>query len=134
MAYRDTCPPDCKVFVGGLPEGASRNELEDVFRQFGQLRNVWVARRPPGFAFVEFEDPRDALDSVRNLDGTKMFGVRIRVELSHGRRRNRGPPGRYDGKYSNNSRRSYTPRRRSESPVSQRSSRSYSRSRSGSRS
>jgi len=30
---------------------------------------VWVARNPPGFAFVEFEDPRDAEDAVRGLDG-----------------------------------------------------------------
>ena len=38
--------------------------------RYGPLRNVWVARNPPGFAFVEFEDPRDAEDSVKALDGT----------------------------------------------------------------
>ena len=29
-----------------------------------------AARKPPGFAFVEFEDKRDALDAVARLDGT----------------------------------------------------------------
>lgn len=32
-------------------------------------RSVWVARRPPGYAFLEFDDERDALDAIRALDG-----------------------------------------------------------------
>ncbi len=35
-----------------------------------------------GFAFIEFEDPRDAEDSVRDMDGRTVCGVRIRVELA----------------------------------------------------
>ena len=37
---------------------------------------MWIARKPPGFGFVEMEDPRDARDSVRELDGTKICGAR----------------------------------------------------------
>ena len=48
---------------------ASQTELEDAFSYYGPLTNVWVARNPPGFAFVEFEDSRDARDAVRGLDG-----------------------------------------------------------------
>jgi hypothetical protein len=29
-----------------------------------------------GFAFVEMEDPRDAKDAVRGLDGTRICGTR----------------------------------------------------------
>lgn len=55
---------DCKVYVGDLGNNASKPELEDAFSYYGPLRNVWIARNPPGFAFVEFEDPRDAEDAV----------------------------------------------------------------------
>lgn len=60
---------DCKVYVGNLGSGAAKHEIEAAFTKFGPLRNVWVARNPPGFAFVEFEDSRDAEDACRALDG-----------------------------------------------------------------
>lgn len=60
----------CKVYVGNLGSSASKHEIENAFGKYGQLRNVWVARNPPGFAFVEFEDRRDAEDAVRALDGS----------------------------------------------------------------
>lgn len=85
----------CKVYIGNLPEGASKADIEGAFQKFGPLRNVWVARNPPGFAFVEFEDGRDAEDACRQLDGTLIAGGRIKAEMSHGRtRRGRGggPP------------------------------------------
>uniref|UniRef100_A0A8C4NGS1 Serine and arginine rich splicing factor 7b n=1 Tax=Eptatretus burgeri TaxID=7764 RepID=A0A8C4NGS1_EPTBU len=75
---------DAKVYVGNLGNGAAKAELERVFEHYGPLRNVWVARNPPGFAFVEFEDPRDAEDSVRALDGKLICGSRVCVEMSNG--------------------------------------------------
>ncbi|XP_055531234.1 uncharacterized protein LOC129722049 isoform X2 [Wyeomyia smithii] len=77
----------CKVYVGNLGSSASKHEIESAFGKYGPLRNVWVARNPPGFAFVEFEDKRDAEDAVRSLDGTRCCGTRIRVEMSSGRTR-----------------------------------------------
>ncbi|CAH0554565.1 unnamed protein product [Brassicogethes aeneus] len=92
---------DCKVYVGDLGNSASKQELEDAFRYYGPLRNVWVARNPPGFAFVEFEDARDAEDAVRGLDGRTICGRRARVEMSNGKNGNgryRGPPPRSRGR------------------------------------
>uniref|UniRef100_A0A3B4A5P7 Serine/arginine-rich splicing factor 3 n=1 Tax=Periophthalmus magnuspinnatus TaxID=409849 RepID=A0A3B4A5P7_9GOBI len=91
--HRD-CPLDCKVYVGNLGNNGNKTELERAFGYYGPLRSVWVARNPPGFAFVEFEDPRDASDAVRELDGRTMCGCRVRVELSTGekRSRSRAPP------------------------------------------
>lgn len=36
----------------------------------------------PGFAFIEFDDPRDAEDAVRDMDGRFVCGCRIRVEMA----------------------------------------------------
>lgn len=58
-----------KVYVGDLGYGTTKEELEEKFARYGQLRSVWIARKPPGFAFVEFEDPRDAEDAIRGLSG-----------------------------------------------------------------
>ena len=70
MSYHRSWNPDCKVYVGNLHESTLKAEVEGAFVKFGPLKNVWVARNPPGFAFVEFEDSRDAEDAVRSLDGT----------------------------------------------------------------
>ena len=59
-----------KVFVGNLPKDAKENEVENAFSPFGMIKGVWVARNPPGFGFVTYEDPRDAMDAVKILDGT----------------------------------------------------------------
>ncbi|KAM9314099.1 serine/arginine-rich splicing factor 7 [Pholidichthys leucotaenia] len=89
---------ETKVYVGNLGTGAGKGELERSFGYYGPLRTVWIARNPPGFAFVEFEDPRDAEDAVRGLDGKVMCGSRVRVELSTGALRrsryDRPPPRR----------------------------------------
>jgi len=63
---------DCKVYVGDLARDVSERDLEKVFKQFGSLRSVWVARNPPGFAFIEFDDERDAVDAIKELDGTSV--------------------------------------------------------------
>uniref|UniRef100_A0A8W7P4Q9 RRM domain-containing protein n=1 Tax=Anopheles coluzzii TaxID=1518534 RepID=A0A8W7P4Q9_ANOCL len=42
----------CKVYVGNLGSSASKHEIESAFGKYGPLRNVWVARNPPGFAFI----------------------------------------------------------------------------------
>uniref|UniRef100_S4RMA8 RRM domain-containing protein n=1 Tax=Petromyzon marinus TaxID=7757 RepID=S4RMA8_PETMA len=87
MSARDNGPLDCKVYVGNLGSGATEYDLEKVFSYYGPLRSVWVARNPPGFAFVQFEDARDARDSCRELDGRLVCGSRVRVEMSTGERR-----------------------------------------------
>lgn len=102
---------DAKVYIGDLDPNVEKQEVEEVFGKIGPLRSVWVARKPPGFAFVEFEDPRDAQDAVRDMDGTRLGDKRVRVEISKGRRG--GNRGGNRGGYDRDRR--SPPRRRSRS-------------------
>lgn len=41
-----------RVYVGGLPRDATSREVQDEFNRYGRVTNIWIARNPPGFAFV----------------------------------------------------------------------------------
>ncbi|XP_074567743.1 serine/arginine-rich splicing factor RSZ21A-like isoform X1 [Curcuma longa] len=82
-----------RVYVGNLDSRVTERDLEDEFRTFGVLRSVWVARRPPGYGFVEFDDRRDAMDAIRDIDGKHGW----RVELSHNSKGGGGGRGRGGG-------------------------------------
>ncbi|OWZ12135.1 Pre-mRNA-splicing factor SF2 [Phytophthora megakarya] len=64
-------------------------EVEDIFYKYGRIRDIDVKfpSRPPAFAFVDFEDPRDAEDAIRGRDGYDYDGARLRVEPANGGRR-----------------------------------------------
>ncbi|KAE8716532.1 Serine/arginine-rich splicing factor RSZ21 [Hibiscus syriacus] len=81
-----------RVYIGNLDPRVTERDLEDEFKIFGVLRSVWVARRPPGYAFIEFDDRRDAIDTIRELDGKNGW----RVELSHNSKGGRGRGGGED--------------------------------------
>merc|ERR1711959_335211 len=93
-----------KVYVGNLDHSVDERDIDDVFGKFGRISGIWIARKPPGFAFVTFEDDRDAEDAVRDLDGREMDREhltaphqRIKVEVSRGRGGGGGGGGRgYD--------------------------------------
>ncbi|PWA92835.1 nucleotide-binding alpha-beta plait domain-containing protein [Artemisia annua] len=76
------------IYVGNLPGDIREREVEDLFYKYGPIVEIdlKIPPRPPGFAFVEFEDARDADDAIFGRDGYKFDGHRLRVELAHGGR------------------------------------------------
>ncbi|XP_078488460.1 serine/arginine-rich splicing factor 1B [Ciona intestinalis] len=83
MSSRDDI--DCRVYVGNLPPDVREKDVEDLFYKYGPIRHVNLKnRRGPPFAFVEFEDRRDAEDSVRGRNGYNFDGYKLRVEHPRG--------------------------------------------------
>ncbi|XP_010230838.1 serine/arginine-rich splicing factor SR30 isoform X2 [Brachypodium distachyon] len=78
----------CTIYVGNLPGDIREREVEDLFYKYGRIVDIdlKIPPRPPGYAFVEFEDPRDADDAIYGRDGYNFDGYRLRVELAHGGR------------------------------------------------
>ncbi|XP_073288109.1 serine/arginine-rich splicing factor RSZ22A-like [Primulina huaijiensis] len=85
-----------RVYFGNLDPRVSERELEDEFRVFGVIRRTlcyvfeFLVRRLPGYVFIDFDDPRDAEDAIRELDGKNGW----RVELSHNSKGGGGSCGR----------------------------------------
>ncbi|KAJ6940571.1 hypothetical protein NC651_006640 [Populus alba x Populus x berolinensis] len=73
------------VFVGNFEHETRQSDLERLFSKYGKLERVDMKS---GFAFVYFEDDRDAADAVRGLDNIP-FGYdrrRLSVEWARGER------------------------------------------------
>jgi arginine/serine-rich splicing factor 1/9 len=83
-----------RIYVGNLPPDIRTRDIEDLFYKFGKITFIDLKnRRGPPFAFVEFEDPRDAEDAVHARDGYNYDGYTLRVEFPRGT----GPGGRGGG-------------------------------------
>ncbi|XP_021280370.1 serine/arginine-rich splicing factor RS31-like isoform X2 [Herrania umbratica] len=73
------------VFVGNFEYETRQSELERLFSKYGRIERVDMKS---GFAFVYFEDERDAEDAIRGLDNIP-FGYdrrRLSVEWAKGER------------------------------------------------
>ncbi|XP_064635555.1 RNA-binding protein 1-like isoform X2 [Lineus longissimus] len=75
---------DRRIYIGNMGDGANKEEILDVCSKFGAVKHVWVARKPAGFAFVEFFDKRAAEEAADELDEKWINGHRVCVEMSTG--------------------------------------------------
>ena len=73
------------LYVGKLPYSFREPDVAQLFERFGRLRKVTVQLDPytgknKGFAFVEFEDRRDAEDAFDKYDGFTVEGCRLKLD------------------------------------------------------
>uniref|UniRef100_A0A915K3H9 RRM domain-containing protein n=1 Tax=Romanomermis culicivorax TaxID=13658 RepID=A0A915K3H9_ROMCU len=89
----------CRVYVGNLPPDVRQRDVEDLFSKYGKIGCIDLKnRKGPPFAFIEYEDKRDAEDAIKHRDGYDFDGYRLRVEFPKGN----GPytPGRNTSNFS----------------------------------
>merc|ERR1711881_619613 len=76
---------ETRIYIGNLPPDIRSKDIEDLFYKYGKIIFIDLKnRRGPPFAFVEFEDARDAEDAVYARDGYDYDGYRLRVEFPKG--------------------------------------------------
>lgn len=73
-----------KVFVGNLSFDTTRERLEELFAQAGEITEVAMptdraSGRPRGFAFVSFATDEAAAAAIQKLDGQELDGRNLRV-------------------------------------------------------
>src|ERR1700737_251881 len=92
-----------KVFVGNLDFNTTRAEVQTLFSQIGEIRDVFLptdrdSGRPRGFAFVEFASDEDAAKAIEKFNGYELNGRALRVNAAEDRpRRSGGGGGGYGG-------------------------------------
>ncbi|KAL7670643.1 hypothetical protein ACOME3_005575 [Neoechinorhynchus agilis] len=78
-----------KLFVRNIPLNATEEDLTELFRRHGSLREVRLVRyrngHSKGLAYVEYEDERSASTALLNMDGYQMKGgtTSLSIEISN---------------------------------------------------
>ncbi len=87
-----------KVFVGNLDYNTRKEEVQGLFVQVGEIRDVFLPTdretgRPRGFAFVEYANDEDAAKAIEKFNGYQMGGRALRVNAAEDRPRGAGGGG-----------------------------------------
>jgi len=72
------------IYVGNLPYDLTKDELKDVFQQYGEVTSVNIITdkmtgRSKGFGFVEMSDDAKAKEAIGKVDGYSFKGRNLKV-------------------------------------------------------
>jgi len=68
-----------RVYIGNINYEVKEEELRGLFDQYGAITNISYKQ---GYAFIDFQDARDAQEAIAKMDGYSLAGRRMTVEHS----------------------------------------------------
>ncbi len=74
-----------KLYVGNLNYSVTDKQLEELFSQHGQIKEVTIIGNK-GFGFVEMSDVSEAEKAKEALDGTTFEGRNLKVDEARPKR------------------------------------------------
>jgi RNA recognition motif-containing protein len=85
--------PVMSIYVGNLSYQVTQEDVEQVFAEYGTVRNVTLpvdreTGRMRGFAFVELESETEETAAIEALDGAEWMGRDLRVSKARPRENN----------------------------------------------
>lgn len=94
--------PSAQLFIGNIPYETTDAELNRLFRDIKNLKDVRVAVDrttgwPRGFAHADFVDVESATEAHRRLQGATLADRTLRVDYAEGYQRRTPGHGRKDG-------------------------------------
>lgn len=76
-----------KLFISGLPFSCTKEELEDICKAHGTVKDLRLvtnrAGKPKGLAYVEYENESQASQAVMKMDGMTIRENVIKVAISN---------------------------------------------------
>jgi len=68
-----------KLYVGNLTYSVTDKQLEELFSEYGEVKEVRVIERK-GFGFVEMGNPEEAEKAMEALNETDFEGRTLRID------------------------------------------------------
>lgn len=68
-----------QIFIAKLPINIRERDLEYEFRRFGTIKDLQLKT---GYAFIDYEDSKEADKAIQKMDGYKFDHQRIVVQTA----------------------------------------------------
>ena len=90
------------VYVGNLSYDVTREDLEEVFKEYGTVNRISLpldreSGRPRGFAFIDMSADAEEDAVIEALDGAEWMGRQMKVNKARPRNEGGGGGGRSGG-------------------------------------